>query len=330
MRALTRLLAAAILPLVAATALAAAPPASAAPAGPGPAAPLPVPHHFLEGALREITQPGAPLPGADDWNCRPDAAHPRPVILVHGTGGGATTNWITYGPLLHNEGYCVFSLTYGAFDDQPWPVSAVGGMRSIPDVSGPQVAAFVDRVLAATGAEQVDLIGHSQGTIVAGHVAKNLRPGSVGAVVSIAGLWEGTGERQAMESLDRAAPWVRPLLARIPAVESGPEMLANSAFVRELAADGGPYAAGVRYVNIATRYDEAVVPYTSGLLPGGPNVTNITVQDGCPEDLSDHVSIASSPRAADFVLNALDPDHPRTPWCGVVLPVHGPVGAVPR
>ena len=32
------------------------------------------------------------------------------------------------------------------------------------------------------------------------------------------------------------------------------------------------------------------------------------VQDGCKQNLSEHVAIAADPRAADFVLAALDPD----------------------
>ena len=39
--------------------------------------------------------------------------HPRPVVLVHGTAGNRSTNWQTYGPLLKNNGYCVFALDYG-------------------------------------------------------------------------------------------------------------------------------------------------------------------------------------------------------------------------
>ena len=81
---------------------------------PSTRAPIPVGYHFLSGASLAITEPGAPLPGANDWTCRPTADKPRPVVLVHGTLGSGTSNWATYGPLLHNEGYCVYTLTYGA------------------------------------------------------------------------------------------------------------------------------------------------------------------------------------------------------------------------
>ena len=151
---------------------------------PSTRAPLPVPYSFFAGAAQALTAPGAELPGANDWSCRPTADKPRPVVLVHGTSGGAVTNWATYGPLLHNEGYCVYTLTYGALPGQPWPVSLLGGLSDITEVSVPQVGEFVDRVLASTGAEQVDLIGHSQGTLVSGLVAKVGRPGKVNTVAA--------------------------------------------------------------------------------------------------------------------------------------------------
>ena len=301
------------------------PDAAAAPAGPS-AERLPVPYTFLNGAVAEISWPGAPLPGANDWTCRPSAAHPRPVVLVHGTVGGGTDNWATYGPLLHDEGYCVYTLTYGAHDELPWPVSAVGGMRRIDDVAVPQVSAFVDRVLDATGAPQVDLVGHSQGTLVSGAVAKWGRPGRVGSVVSLAALWRGTGGDPAAAALE-ANPQVRAAITGLP-IESAEQMLPGSGFLTRLWEGGTPYAPGVRYTNVATRYDEAVWPFTSGLVPG-EGVTNVVVQDGCEVNLAEHAALASDPRAADHVLTALDPATPRGLRCMPVAPVHGAVGPVP-
>ena len=74
-----------------------------------------------------------------------------------------------------------------------------------------------------------------------------------------------------------------------------------------------------------TKYDELVSPYTSGIEPG---MRNITVQDDCATDYTEHFEIASDPVAAGFVLNALDPAHPRPVPCTVVLPFEGPVPSV--
>ncbi len=290
---------------------------------PSTRAPIPVGYHFLSGASLAITEPGAPLPGANDWTCRPTADKPRPVVLVHGTLGSGTSNWATYGPLLHNEGYCVYTLTYGATPGAQWPLSELGGVSDIRAVSLPQVAQFVDRVLEATGAEQVDMVGHSQGTLISGLVAKTERPGRVHTVASLAPLWRGTGGSVADQMLTASSGGER------DALESGagplPQIFPGSLLLQELWAGGTPYAPGVRYLNVATRYDEAVLPYTSGLVPG-PLTTNVVVQDGCEQDLSEHVAVAADPRAADHVLAALDPDTPREPRCEAIAPVHGPTG----
>lgn len=267
-----------------------------------------------------LSEPGAELPGANDWSCTPSADKPRPVVLVHGTMGGGTTNWATYGPLLHNEGYCVFTLTYGAMPGAQWPLSELGGVSDIRRVSVPQVAEFVDRVLAETGAEQVDMVGHSQGTLVSGVVAKIDRPGRVHTVASLAPLWHGTGGSIAGQLATASAG------GDAAAIERAAPMLPGSLLLRDLWAGGSPYAPGVRYLNVVTRYDEAIYPYTSGLVPG-PMTTNVVVQDGCEQDLSEHVAVAADPRAADFVLNALDPDSPREPRCEAIAPIHGPTGS---
>lgn len=318
--------AAVVVALSGAGAVTAAEPSQANEQGTDPStrAPIPVNYHFLSGAMLALGQPGAALPGANDWNCRPSEDKPRPVVLVHGSLGGGTTNWATYGPLLHNEGYCVYTLTYGATPGAAWPLSELGGVSDIRRVSVPQVARFVDRVLESTGAEQVDLIGHSQGTLVSGLVAKVERPGRVHTVASLAPLWHGTGGSLADQALTASTGGDR---ARAElAVGALTQMLPGSMLLQELWAGGSPYADGVNYLNVATRYDEAIMPYTSGLV-AGPSVTNVVVQDGCEQNLSEHVAVASDPRAADHVLNALDPGNPRGPRCEAIAPVHGPTGS---
>jgi len=74
----------------------------------------------------------------------------------------------------------------------------------------------------------------------------------------------------------------------------------------------------VRYTVIETRYDEIVTPYTSAFLPGS-NVRNITLQDSCILDGSDHILVAYDRVALRFVQNALDPQHPRPLICVPVL-----------
>ena len=53
-------------------------------------------------------------PGANNCSCHPSAAHPRPVVLVHGTFADMSDSWQALSPLLVNNGYCVFAFNYGS------------------------------------------------------------------------------------------------------------------------------------------------------------------------------------------------------------------------
>ncbi|GAY14294.1 triacylglycerol lipase [Mycobacterium sp. shizuoka-1] len=288
-----------------------------------------VDYDFFAGVAPEVLNPGGTLPGANEWDRPLSAAHPNPVILMHGTAGGAQTNWGAYVPLLVEQGFSPFTLTFGAVTTAPWPLSALGGMAPIEE-SAAQFGAFVEKVLHATGVEQVDVVGHSQGTVVPDYYAKFLGgAGAINRYISLAPLWEGTevftnklvGPLEFHVALDAT---------RHVHFASAEQMVCGSDFVAKLNSDGGPYVPGIRYVNISTRYDEFVRPYTSGQVPGGPHddVINIVVQDTCERDFSDHLAIAGSRRAATMVLNALDgsddPAHgPREVPCELVPPILG-------
>ncbi|MCW2755911.1 MAG: estB [Marmoricola sp.] len=284
--------------------------------GPASAAdPLPVPYSFLPNAAFGGL-PGSNAPGTNDFSCKPSAAHPRPVVLVHGTLGNRSTNWQTYGPLLKNNGYCVFALTYGATLPLPYP-GAFGGLGDIPASAG-QLAAFVDQVLAATGASKVDIVGHSQGTLMPDYYAKYLGGASkIGSYISLAPLWHGTSSTGtgALSAL-AFAPAFDPLDLVGPALG---QMATGSPFLTMMRT-GGVVVPGINYVNIMTKYDELVQPYTSGNEPG---MTNIVLQDYCPQDFTEHFEIAADKNASTFVLNALDPAHPRPLICSLVLPFVG-------
>lgn len=290
-------------------------------APPSPPTPLPETYNFFSGIPAELSHPGGSLPGSNDFSCKPTAQHPRPVVLVHGTGGSQQTNWGAYVAMLANRGYCVFALTYGALPGAPWPVSAIGGMTPIEGSAG-QLSRFVDKVLAGTGAKTVDLVGHSQGTYMPTYYLKNLSgAGKVSKYISLAPLWRGTFGGTPLTGLTDALLDGRDL----PICAACGQMTAGSAFNREIWRGGSPYVKGVDYTNISTRYDELVLPYTSGQVPGraGEKVRNIVVQDTCAADHSDHLALAGSRRAAYMVLNALDPRHPVRVPCEFVPPFTG-------
>jgi len=279
---------------------------------PAQAATLRVPYDFLPSAIFGGT-PNANAPGTNDWTCKPTAAHPRPVVLVHGTLGNRSTNWQTYGPLLKNNGYCVFALTYGPTVPIPFP-GAFGGLGDMRD-SAKQLKAFVAKVLTATGATKVDLIGHSQGTLMPDYWLKFLGGASkVNKYISLAPLWHGTALAGPPAQMGAAFP--NPLDSIGPAFG---QMATGSTFMNAMRS-GGVAVPGVKYVNIMTKYDELVKPYTSGSEPG---MTNIVIQDRCKQDYTEHFEIAADKNASVLVLNALDPAHPRALVCSLVLPFVG-------
>ena len=116
-----------------------------------------------------VASPGA-VAGANDWKCRPTAAHPEPVVLVHATGVNLGANWVALSPMLKNAGYCVFAFNYGFTG---LSLNRIGGLGEI-SASAATMKAFVDQVLATTGASKVDVVGHSQGGMMPSYYIKRL------------------------------------------------------------------------------------------------------------------------------------------------------------
>lgn len=282
--------------------------------GPAHAATLPVTYNFLLGAVTQGVTLSPNAPGTNDWTCRPTAAHPDPVVLVHGTTGAKDTNWATYGPLLKNNGYCVYALTYGGAGEN----APIGGLGRMQD-SAAQLAAFVARVRTSTGAAKVDLIGHSQGTLMPNYYAKFLGgASSIDQYISLASLWRGTNRAVPFDQLAR---FFKIPDGAAPLCKACPQMATGSAFVAAMR-EGGVAVPGIRYTNIVTKFDQLVGPYTSGLEAG---MTNIVLQDVCASDLSEHFEIAASPTATQIVLNTLDAAHAKPVVCRKVLPYVGPL-----
>lgn len=262
------------------------------------------------------TSPTASPPGANDWSCKPTAAHPRPVVLVHGTFADMSNSWQAISPLLKNNGYCVFALNYGSYNGS----GAIGvyGVGDIPTSAG-ELNAFVDKVLTATGAPEVDLVGHSQGGMMPRYYLKNL--GGASEVHTLVGL-SPSNHGTTLDGLFILAnffPGANQFTgAFCPACE---QQRAGSSFITSLNS-GGETAPGVEYTVIQTRYDQVVTPYTSAFLSGS-NVRNVLLQNQCILDLGDHLSMPYDHIAAADVLTALDPAHPRGFLCTPIAPTAG-------
>ncbi len=284
---------------------------------------LPVNYDFATAFLSTFSSPSVSPPGANNWSCRPTAQHPYPVVLVHGTTENMNDNWQAASPILANHGYCVFALNYGGGT----PADNVQGTGDIA-ASAQQLASFVTRVLAATGASKVDIVGHSQGGMMPRYYINNLGGASrVDKLVALAPSNYGT-TLDGLTTLGQTLGLLGPVNSALTtSCAACVEQEVGSSFLTALNAQ--PTVASVSYTVLETTGDEVVTPYTNAFLPSAPNVTNITVQNQCPADMSDHLEIANDPVAMADMLNALDPAHPVRVPCLTVLALFGPVGIVP-
>nr|WP_318305835.1 alpha/beta fold hydrolase [Amycolatopsis sp. MEP2-6] len=272
----------------------------------------PVQPNILTAALYSLGAPTIAPPGANDWNCKPSEKHPNPVLLSNGTTANAYENWANLSQKLANAGYCVFAGNFGGA-----PGSFLQTVGPVADTTK-ALAAFGDKVLQATGAGKLDVVGHSQGGMNVRYWIKYL--GGADKISRLVGLSpsnHGTDLFGLLSTLERI-PGVPAALGTV--CQACNEQAVGSDFLTDLNA-GGETVDGIQYTVIQTRYDDVVTPYTSAFLPAKPNVKNILLQNVCGLDFTDHLGITYDPVAQGLVLNALDPAHAKTPPCVPVPPV---------
>ncbi|MEO7269610.1 MAG: alpha/beta fold hydrolase [Knoellia sp.] len=267
---------------------------------------------FLPAKAYSSLAPTALPPGTNDWTCQPSAAHPRPVVLVHGTWANRYDSFAMIAPHLKRAGYCVYALNYG--DENASVLGQLPGLFATAPVkqSGAEIGAFVDQVLDSTGASRVDMFGWSQGGIAArtylkfngGTNTSNPAANKVKNLITFGATNHGT----TLSGLGALAGQIAPDV--IPPVlgPAAADQLIDSPFLTELNA-GGDTQEGVTYTIIGSKYDEVSTPYQRTFLTAGPGavVNNITLQTGCAIDLSDHLSGLYSYRLVGLVTKALDP-----------------------
>lgn len=227
---------------------------------------------------------GLPPAGANDWDCRPTSDRPYPAVIVHGTFGDQKSLLDGLSLALKRDGYCVYALDYGDRGTGPIEESAA------------ELDAFVDRVLAATGSPRAHLVGHSQGGMMPRYYIKHL--GGDGLVEDLVGLApsnHGTSNPGALRSGDSCA--------------ACRQQAEGSEFLEALnSPDETP--GDVDYTQVVTRYDEVVVPYTSGFLAADPRSVDVVLQDRCPGETTEHLAIPASPQAIAWVLDAFGREGP--------------------
>ncbi|MFW0783865.1 alpha/beta fold hydrolase [Gordonia sp. CPCC 206044] len=273
--------------------------------------------------------PNVAPPGANDWNCKPRPGQ-RPIVLVHGTWENAYNNWAAFAPVLKKAGYCVFAPNYGRTD-----LLNGGGLGTVlPGTNGEiaieysaaQLGEYIDRVRQATGATKVDVIGHSQGGLMVRQWMKfgggadydHPERSKIGKLITYGATHKGT-TLLGIGALGRGINNVGPAFNVLGVVEllvgrSGIQQTVDSPFIKNLNRSKLVFP-GVDYTIVGSRYDEVTTPFDLTFIHR-PGVNNIVLQDGCPQDTSDHISMSYSPRAMSIALRALDPQRFSTLACG--------------
>jgi triacylglycerol lipase len=182
-----------------------------------------------------------------------------PVVLVHGYGGDPS-NMSTIDARLRALGRVTLLVTLPE-----------RGQGDIEDS-----VAEVDRVVAASGAEQVDLVGYSLGGVVVRAWAASESPAAEARhAVTLGSPHHGALLASAAALLDPRA-----------CAGACQQLRPRSAFLRELNEDETPGDA--TWVSVWTALDRTVVPPESAVLEGA---VNVRLQDLCPRTRIGHGSI---------------------------------------
>lgn len=254
----------------------------------------------------QVTRPDLPLAARmpprghieDDWRARPTARRPWPVVLLHGTGD---TNgvWQHLTHELRGDGWAVFAPEFGN--------RCTAGVEE----SAEQVGAYLDAVLAVTGAEQVVLVGHSQGGIVARYWMRMLGGADrVRHLVSLGVPHNGTTMGGMLSSITTSKTG-ESMMTTIVQSWFGPsafQLITGHPLLSDLNSPV-PVEPGVGYTNIATRNDTIIQPTETSFLPAeGPDadVSNILLQDVEPKALVLHTDMPGDARVRQLVREALD------------------------
>lgn len=253
----------------------------------------------------------------NDFSCK-SSTHPNPVVLLHALFVNQDFDLNFMEQWLRPQGFCTFSLTYGAYGQFP-----IAGLKPINE-SSVEIADFIKEVVEKTGAEKVDLVGHSEGGLQALYVPK-FRGVShlVDKIVAVAPPTHGTTVTGVWNLARALGKPVEDLVKNIlSTVGCGAcaDVVAGGPAVTKLN-DGTPIVQPGNTVTIIASRTDAVVTPVGIEFVDEPGVKNIFVQDYCPFDPVGHVSLAIDTNMWNLVVSALQGDLGRWFLCGVAPPV---------
>ncbi|CAM2802372.1 triacylglycerol lipase [Corynebacterium propinquum] len=249
----------------------------------------------------------------DDWSDRPTTNKPWPVILIHGTVDTKGV-WQELGTELRADGWCVFAPDYGKRGTAAMEESAV------------QLGAYIEAVRTITGAEQVILIGHSQGGLLArywmrtsghAHYVKHLV--SLGAPnhgTTMGGILSPLVSNNLTENIMRSLiqHWFGPVGfqqitgSEIFAVfnDGGGDRKGGRSTHGSSDDSSGELEEGVDYTCIASRQDTVVQPPETCFLNGPAHqVRNVWVQDIIPRANVQHQDLPTNKHVRAIIRTGL-------------------------
>ncbi|KAL5355517.1 secreted lipase [Aspergillus floccosus] len=240
----------------------------------------------------------------NDFSCR-SSTHPNPVILHHGLGATWYEDLNVLQGWLQSQGYCTFAQTYGEYKLFP----LVGGLKPIA-TSAAEVADYIREVASKTGADKVDLVGHSEGAFQALYVPK-FEEGIaelVDKIVAVAPPTHSTtfgGLYKLAYLLGNTSRELVGTILDTVGCAACDDLGPGGAAIERLN-DGEPIAqAGNEVTVIASRFDEMVTPVETAFVQE-EGVRNVWVQDVCPLDPVGHIGLAYDANLWNLAKNALD------------------------
>ncbi|KAH8704004.1 Alpha/Beta hydrolase protein [Talaromyces proteolyticus] len=256
---------------------------------------------LLTAAIAATTTTAILVPDPDnDYSCT--STH-NPVVTLHGLGATYYEDINFLGDWLKTEGFCVFRATYGSYPDFP----LVGGFLPINE-SAVEVADFITDVSTKTGADKVDIVGHSEGAFLSLYVPKFQAGISdiVQRIVSIAPPTHGTNFANLVTlGKDLGVLGLVEQVLDIFGCHACDDLVDDGWAIKELD-DGKPIIQpGNSATIIISKWDELVTPTTTSLV-NETSAKNEYIQDYCSYDPVGHIGEAYDLNVWNLVKNALE------------------------
>ncbi|KAH8180269.1 lipase (class 2) domain-containing protein [Sarocladium implicatum] len=255
-----------------------------------------------------------PLYGApdNDFKCKSDV-HKNPVIMLHGLSANREVDLNTLSHHLVDDGWCVFSKTYGAHTLAPW----IGGVKGMRD-SAQEVADFITEVKEKTGADKVDLVGHSEGGVMALYVPMT-QSGISDIVERNIALGPAIHGAQYFGFTDifyiggEVTRNLAALALKTLGCKACDDMAIGGDVYNDFKSASPIVQEGNKATIIMSTSDTLVAPDVSRV--DEPGVRNVIVQDTCPDDKVGHAGLAWDKSVWGLIINALTEDYERIFEC---------------